>query len=574
MLTGEQLAVVGRPIDDRLLVTAGPGAGKTHTLVARIAQLIEGDSDVASREMLSLSFSRAAVGELRRRIGDRSDRSSRVQSATFDSFATRILERDGRSELDGLGYDQRIELATTLLGDRVPDDLAEIQHVFVDEAQDLIGIRSDFVLALLTATSCGFTVFADDAQAIFDFTGEATAGLSFTERLGETFTGSLVHLRMLENHRTNDRELLTISALGESIRSSETDRDSATASFENVLRDLPAAGAIASVAPILQTASSTAILSRRNSEALAVSAALYDAGVPHRLRRRADDPVIGGWLSRLQNVDGLRRITISDLVDHASSLPWDPGITWSALCRLARPRRGVVNLDQAAEHLASRTPPDELIDSATSGVVVSTIHRAKGLEFDSVLLVPFKIDTDTWLAELRVLYVGLTRACRNLMVLSRVDDGRWNYLPYAGRWRRIAFAGKRRYTIGIEICGSDAATFDATGRDDLPVGAQDVTDYLQTSVKAGDPVVLRLRSASANACVYDVTHNDRWVAATTPLFGQLIAQRLDLRRAPAEMHGARVEIVSTSALPRTVADRYDAPYPFVPHCRVHGVGTW
>jgi superfamily I DNA/RNA helicase len=573
-LTGEQRAVVDRPTDDKLSVTAGPGAGKTHTLVARIARLIEGDSDVASREMLSLSFSRAAVGELRRRIGGRADRSSRVQSATFDSFATRILERDGRSELDGLGYDQRIELATTLLGDRVPDDLAEIQHVFVDESQDLIGIRADFVLALLTATGCGFTVFADDAQAIFDFTGEATAGPSFTERLDETFTGSLVHLRLLENHRTNDRQLLAISSLGDSIRASDADRHSATTSFENVLRDLHAAGAVANVAPILQTARSTAILTRRNSEALAVSAALYDAGIPHRLRRRADDPVIGDWLSRLQNVDGLRRITISDLEDHSSSLPWDPSITWSALCRVARPRRGVVNLDQAAEHLAGRTPPDELVDSATSGVVVSTIHRAKGLEFDSVLLVPFKFDTDTWLAELRVLYVGLTRARHDLMLLNRVDDGRWNFLPYAGRWRRIGFAGKHRYTAGIEICGSDVATFDATGRDDLPIGARDVTEYLQSSVAVGDPVVLRLRSSSADACGYDVTHNGQWVAATTPAFGELVAQRLDLRKAPTEIHGARVEIVSTSALPRMVTDRYDTPYRFVPNCRIHGVGTW
>jgi hypothetical protein len=507
-------------------------------------------------------------------MGGRSDRAQRVQSATFDSFATRILERDGRTELDGSGYDQRIELATTLLGDRTPDHLAEIQHVFVDEAQDLIGIRSDFVLALLSATGCGFTVFGDEAQAIFDFTGEAVIGPSFTQRLRDAFGDSLVHLRMLENHRTTDRELLAISAFGDSIRSPGADRVSTTASFEKVLRDLPTAGTLASVAPILQTASSTAILTRRNSEALAASAALYDAGVPHRLRRRADDPVIGGWLSRLQNIDGLRRITIDDLEDHTSSLPWEPRMTWSALCRVVRPRRGVVNLDQVAEQLVSRTPPDELIDSATSGAIVSTIHRAKGLEFDSVLLVPFKLDTDMWMAELRVLYVGLTRACRNLMVLSQVDDGKWNYLPYAGRWRRIAFAGKRRYTTGIEISGSDFATFDPTGREDLPVGAADVSEYLQSSVHAGDPVVLRLRPASAGTCVYDVTHNDRWVAASTLQFGELVAQRLDLRQPPAEIHGGRVEVVSTSALPRTVADRYDAPYAFVPNCRVHGVGTW
>jgi len=573
-LTREQRAVVEQSIEAKLLVTAGPGAGKTHTLVARIAHLINADADVASQEMLSLSFSRAAVGELRRRIGGQSNRRARVRSATFDSFATRILDSDGQSELEGVGYDQRIKLATNLVRDRLPDDLAEIRHIFVDEAQDLTGIRADFVVALLTSAACGFTVFADDAQAIFDFTGDQSEGPSFTERVGTTLGDSLVRLRMVENHRTRDSQILAISGLGDLIRDSVADRASVTKRFDDAVRGLFAAGSINSAAPILQTASDAAILTRRNSEALAVSTALYAAGVSHRLRRRADDPVIGDWLSRLQNLDGLHRITLNTLEEVGARLPWAPSTTWSALCRAARPRKGVVDLDQLAENLAGRIPPDELIDSATGGVVVSTIHRAKGLEFDSVLLVPFSLDADDWLAELRVLYVGLTRARSNLMSLNTIDDGRWSHLTHAGRWRRIGFAGKRRYTTGIEICGSDVATFDTTGRDDLPVGVQEIVDYLHLSVAAGDPVSLRLRTGPSNPCVYDVTHDGRWVAATTPAFAELVTQRLDLRKVPPEIHGCRVEIVASTALSRVVADRYQSPYQFVPHCRVQGVGTW
>lgn len=572
-LTSEQRVVVEQPIEAKLLVTAGPGAGKTHTLVARIAHLVDVDTDVASQEMLSLSFSRAAVGELRRRIGAQSNRNARVRSATFDSFATRILDRGGSSELEGVGYDRRIELATTVIREQLPDDLAEIRHIFVDEAQDLTGIRAEFVLALLTSAGCGFTVFADDAQAIYAFAREQSAGPSFTERLSTTFADSLVRQRMVENHRTHDSQLLAISSLGDSIRTSAADRASAITAFDDALRGLPAAGAIENAAAILQTASGAAILTRRNSEALAVSATLYDAGVSHRLRRRADDPVIGDWLSRLQNLDGLRRITQTTLEEIGPSLPWDPSVTWGALCRAARPRKGVISLDQVAENLAGRIPPDELIDSATSGVVVSTIHRAKGLEFDSVLLVPFSIDTEDWLAELRVLYVGLTRGRYNLMSLNRVDDGRWNYLPQTGRWRRIGFSGKRRYTTGVEISGSDVATFDATGRDDPPGPVQDVVDYLHSAVTAGDAVSLRLRPGAGDT-VYDVMHDGRWVAATTPAFGKLVTERLDLKKRPTEIHGCRVETVATTALPRVMADRYDIPYQFVPHCRVAGIGEW
>ena len=80
------------------------------------------------------------------------------------------------------------------------------------------------------------------------------------------------------------------------------------------------------------------------------------------------------------------------------------------------------------KHLAARMPPDELIDGGTGVVVVSSIHRAKGLEFDTVLLIPFDIAEEDWLQEARVLYVGLTRAKHNLMTLKRVDDGRWSFI--------------------------------------------------------------------------------------------------------------------------------------------------
>ncbi|MFC7673271.1 UvrD-helicase domain-containing protein [Mycolicibacterium sp. GCM10028919] len=573
-LSGEQRAVVEQHVDAKLLVTAGPGAGKTHTLVARIAHLVENESDVASQEMLSLSFSRAAVGELRRRIGGQSNRNARVRSATFDSFATRLLDRTGGDSLEDVGYDRRIELATAMFSERVPDDLADIRHIFIDEAQDLTGVRAEFVAALLTSIGCGFTVFADEAQAIYDFTGEEADGPSFIERLEFKVGGALMRLRMVENHRTRDAQVLAISGLGDLLRPPAADRATALPRFEDALRGLRSAGAIANAAPILQMATNAVILTRRNSEALSVSTVLYDAGVPHRLRRRADDPVIGGWLSRLQNIDGQRRITQASLEEVGAQLPWDPSITWGALCRAVRPRKGVINLDQVADNLSGRIPPDELIDSATGGVVVSTIHRAKGLEFDSVLLAPFAFDAEDWSAELRVLYVGLTRARYDVMSLDRVDDGRWSHLPRERRWRRIGFAGKRRYTTGIEICGSDVSTFDVTGRNELQDSVPNVIDYIHTAVAPGDAVSLRLRQGTADT-VYDVTHDGRWVAATKPAFGELISTRLDLKKPlPNEIHGCRVEIVATAALPRIVAEKYEAPYQFVPHCRVRGIGTW
>lgn len=573
-LTDDQQAVVDCTLESRILVTAGPGAGKTHTLVSRIEHMVTSDADVAGQEILSLSFSRAAVGELRRRLSALSSRGSRVRSATFDSFATRLLQNYGETLLDGVDYDRRIGLAIDLIDNVTIDELDEIRHVCVDEAQDLTGVRADFVLKLLKVTNCGFTVFADQAQAIYDFADEAPTGPSFVERLSDAYPTEIVRFSLTTNHRTNDPLLLAVADLGDLIRSTDRDGEYVIAAFDRAVRGLPAAGSIEDAAFMLQGAISTAILTRRNSEALAVSAALYAAGVAHQFRRRADDPVIGGWLSRLSDSVGSRRITIETLEELAPILPWNPNTTWAAMSTIARPRKGLLNLDELADALAERIPPDELLDSRSDGVIVSSIHRAKGLEFNTVLIAPFEIPDDGWLQEARVLYVGLTRAKHNLMTLKRVDDGRWGYVPGANRWRRIGFAGKQRYTTGVEISGLDATTFDATGAARPRRDPSEVIGYLLTTVAEGDSVTLERRGLDATDCVYDVTHEGQWLAGTTPRFGEVITRRLGLKSPPARIEGCRVEAVATTALPASVAEYMEIRDRLVPNCRIQGVGTW
>ena len=80
------------------LSAAAAGTGKTHTLAGRLTRLIERDGLGAGDDVLVLSFSRAAVAELRRRISGLAGDARYVGVATFDSFATRLLaaaEPDG-----------------------------------------------------------------------------------------------------------------------------------------------------------------------------------------------------------------------------------------------------------------------------------------------------------------------------------------------------------------------------------------------------------------------------------------------------------------------------------------------
>src|SRR4051812_49792803 len=86
-----QQAVVDHP-SGPLLVLAGPGTGKTTTIVEAVAARIEAGVD--PEHMLVLTFSRKAAAELRSRITARVARTIREPLArTFHSYAYGVLRR-------------------------------------------------------------------------------------------------------------------------------------------------------------------------------------------------------------------------------------------------------------------------------------------------------------------------------------------------------------------------------------------------------------------------------------------------------------------------------------------------
>lgn len=77
-----------------LLVLAGPGTGKTTTIVEAVVDRIE-NRGVDPERVLVLTFSRKAAGELRERITGRLQRTTRTPLAlTFHSYAYALLRRD------------------------------------------------------------------------------------------------------------------------------------------------------------------------------------------------------------------------------------------------------------------------------------------------------------------------------------------------------------------------------------------------------------------------------------------------------------------------------------------------
>ena len=199
-LLPEQSAVVELPADARAFVVAGPGAGKTHTLVHRADALARGG--VAASRMLVLSFTNAVVGELRRRFSQfvESD-AAYVRPVTIDSFAARIV-RGASEELTDAGFDETVRCATALVAQETEAvGIARFEHVIVDEAQDLVGARLEFVTEILRAVGGGFTVLGDPAQGIYGFTELSGHSLTGIEALSASFPEAC-QLRLSHDHRS------------------------------------------------------------------------------------------------------------------------------------------------------------------------------------------------------------------------------------------------------------------------------------------------------------------------------------------------------------------------------------
>ncbi|MDA0636534.1 ATP-dependent DNA helicase [Nonomuraea sp. MCN248] len=150
MLDGHQRAVVDHP-GGPLLVLAGPGTGKTTTIVESVVDRIERRGADPER-VLILTFSRKAAGELRQRVTARLRRTTRTPVAmTFHSYAYALLRRE--AVLSGeppprllTGPEQLLEVRRLLHGELEdgaldwPDDLREPLRTrgFAEELRDFL----------------------------------------------------------------------------------------------------------------------------------------------------------------------------------------------------------------------------------------------------------------------------------------------------------------------------------------------------------------------------------------------------------------------------------------------------
>lgn len=211
-LSDEQRRVVQLPHYARALVSAGPGTGKTHLLVFRVRELLA--QGLAAAEILVLSFSRAAVGEIEARLRVMPGDESFVRVKTLDSLALRLIAVHAtlnQSELPAsMTFDERIECATSFLRADVEAATKALgfRHLIVDEVQDVVGIRCEFVTSLLGLKEVGFTLLGDRAQGIYDFQMAAEERLldrpRFYEAIQQAFGSDVQRFSLETNYRLKE----------------------------------------------------------------------------------------------------------------------------------------------------------------------------------------------------------------------------------------------------------------------------------------------------------------------------------------------------------------------------------
>lgn len=599
--TPEQSEIIRQPPGAKQLVTAGAGTGKTATLVERIAYLV-GEHEVApGNELLVLSFSRSAVREIRRRAIERGGDGRYIRAQTFDSFATRFLyslDEDGNWQSDEYrdnSFDARISFAAGFIRaqEEAADALSFFRHIFVDEIQDLVGPRAEFVKVLLERTQCGFTLLGDPAQGIYTFQLEGKArevgSADLYAWIRKRFAGVLAERTITRNHRAAHAKVAVALWAGPKLTEPNPSWAEIRFKLQGNVMGLPHLRDASQAAGVLANLSgTTALLARTNGQALLVSRTFFEVGLSHCVQRFATDRTLPAWIALLLRDVSVPSIGKTKLGQRAGERC--PEVEWEHLwALLKRTERGPIadSLDLAL--LAARVRvgdvPDELNDASAQKLTVSTIHRSKGMEFENVVLVEPDWSSPDDPAELaeetRVLYVGLTRAKETMMCMPPPDGRGLFCAPEVDeRWLRRR-GGDRWRTLDVEVRGYDidrlapAGSFE--GQD-----SGDVQRYIAEYVCAGDPVRLRrLNQAKTGEArvFYSVEHQGQVVGTTSEQFGgillRLLRHRLgkwQVRRFPDVIEGLHVEAVDTVAGLESNARTSGLANPFWLRTRVSGLG--
>ena len=469
----QQRIVADEGEQTNMLVLAGPGSGKTRVLVHRIAYLVRARRENV-RGILALAYNRHAAADIRRRLEDLIGHDARgVTVLTCHALAMRLggaSFTDRAERPDDELFRNIIRRAVELLrGKGLPPEeaderrerlMAGFRWILVDEYQDIGEDQYALISALAGRTlddeAGKLTLFAvgDDDQNIYAFNGTS---VEFIRRFEADFGPKPIYLT--SNYRSTGHIIAAANAMIEPARDRmkaehpihigrARAKDPLGGTWQKL--DPVSQGRVqilpTGLDPVLQAQTAMAELQRFaelspdwNWSRCAVIAREWEYLVPvrafcemhHIPAQMGNEEIPGYWRLRETRafVEWLRSqkpavVDGTDLrgwADACASNPWNE-LLRQAIEEHALEKGGAeIPVSHFIEWLAEWSRE---IRRRQRGLLLMTAHRAKGLEFDHVVVldggwegVGQGEDPDE---ARRLYYVAMTRAQKTL-VLSRFD---------------------------------------------------------------------------------------------------------------------------------------------------------
>jgi hypothetical protein len=545
-LSAQQWKIVEAAPASRQLVLGGAGTGKTHALIERIRYLVDSEDVAPGAEILVLSFTRSVVRELKARLRLAEGQVRFVRPVTFDAFATRLLRElppnEAPSVWQDAGYDGRISIArhTIAAGGEATALVRAYRHVFVDEIQDLVSVRADLVMEILKHVT-GFTVLGDPAQAIYEYQVRDDPGGTTSAQ----FLIDLIHAHrdlsttvLDENFRCSHALANRIAQAGAILRDPRVDDCDARRPLIEILGSLDHVESFADLAVALRgTRERTAVLCRTNAECLRVSQLLFEDGVAHHLQQEAVEQVLPLWLGQLFLGEERTRWSetrLRSLIERRR----EAGLAFpevDAILRYLADTVGNDTVDLAVlrEHLGWGMAPEPPESAPPPVIVVSTVHRAKGLEFDRAFFgAPRDGVPEDSAEEFRVLYVALSRARDDVWSFKAPNVALWRKPDNADdRWVKSTWQEPWK-TLGWEFRPGDVDHVRPPGAGIAKADVPALQDGLANRIGIGSPALLRLvhvRASEQPVPFYAVLVDGEVVGETNDNFGHALRRRLRSR---------------------------------------------
>ncbi len=428
-LSKRQMEIISDKESRCIVVAAGPGSGKTRVLVHKLASLLLLE-DVKHEQLLMLTFSRASATEFKQRLIELIGNAAHfVEIKTFHSYCFDLLGRIGNLE----DVKKCVSEATEMIenGEVEPNRIGKSVLV-IDEAQDMSEDEYSFVRALMKANEeMRVIAVGDDDQNIYEFRGSNSKYMhQLSSENGSRF------IEMTENYRSSKRVVSFANEFAKNI--TQRMKTSSIISMKNSDGWVSVTYHLSMYIyqPIVDNLiknrglGSSCILTQTNEEAVIMVALLRKYGIKCTLIQSMD----GFRFSNLAEIKYFLKylsknvktpLIIDQIWEEAKSATYklyntSTSIFYVKKCIELFEQTNKTKYFSDFKEFIFESSVEDFCDISNSDVVVSTIHKAKGKEFDDVyMLISDNYSKDDTL--LRRYYVGMTRAKNRLFIHTNCD---------------------------------------------------------------------------------------------------------------------------------------------------------